>query len=83
MLNALALPAAKVPPIKVAMVKEREGNPLSAKTIAGKVETNKSSTTRNFMRSTKPRTFTETFTRELTDTGQDYSALMSRVLMLL
>jgi hypothetical protein len=82
MLKAFALPAAKVPPIKVATVNESEGKPPSAKTIAGKVDTNKSSTTRNFIRSTKPRTFAETFTRELTDTGQDYSALMSRVLML-
>lgn len=80
-LNALALPAAKVPPIKVEIVNEREGNPPSAKTIAGSVETNSSSTTRNFIRSTNPRTFAERFKRELAGTGQDYSALMSRVLM--
>ena len=81
MLNAFALPAAKVPPIKVAIVIEREGKPPSAKTIAGSVETNRSSTTRNFIRSTYPRTFAVRFKRELAGTGQDYSALMSRVLM--
>jgi hypothetical protein len=83
MLNAFALPAARVPPIKVAMVKVSEGRPSFAKTIEGRVETNKSSTTRNFMRSTNPRTFTEGFTREFVDTGKDYSALMCRVLMVL
>ncbi|CAB4956519.1 unannotated protein [freshwater metagenome] len=83
MLNAFALPAASVPPSKVATVNEREGNPFSAKTIAGRVETNNSSTTRNFMRSTNPRTLIEVFKRELLGTGQDYSALMSRVLMVL
>ena len=81
MLKAFALPAAKVPPIKVAIVNEREGKPPSAKTIAGSVETNRSSTTRNFIRSTYPQTFAVRFKRELAGTGQDYSALMSRVLM--
>jgi hypothetical protein len=51
--------------------------------MAGKVDTNKSSTTRNFIRSIYPRTFTETFTGELAGTEQDYSALMSCVLVLL
>jgi hypothetical protein len=83
MLKAFALPAASVPPIKVATVNEREGNPASARTIAGRVETNKSSTTRNFIRSKYPRTFTETFRRGFAGTGKDYSALMSVVLMLL
>ena len=82
-LNAFALPAANVPPIKVAIVNEREGNPPSAKTIAGSVETNSSSTTRNFIRSTYPRTFAERVTCESVRTGQDYSALMSGVLTLL
>ena len=82
-LKALALPAAKVPPIKVATVNEKEGKPPSAKTIAGSVETNRSSTTRNFIRSTYPRTFAERFTCESVRTGQDYSALMSGVLTLL
>ena len=82
MLKAFALPAAKVPPIKVAIVVERAGIPPSAKTIAGSVETNRSSTTRNFIRSTYPRTFAVGFRREIAGTGQDYSALMSRVLMI-
>ena len=51
-LNAFALPAARVPPIKVAIVSESDGSPFCAKTIAGRVETNKSSTTRSFIRST-------------------------------
>jgi hypothetical protein len=46
------------------------------------VETNRSSTTRNFIRSTYPRTFAAGFRREIAGTGQDYSALMSRVLMI-
>jgi len=82
MLKAFALPAAKVPPTKVAIVNERSGNPPLAKTIAGRVETNRSSTTRNFIRSTYPRTFAAGFRRELAGTGQDYSALMSRVLLI-
>jgi hypothetical protein len=45
------------------------------------VEINKSSTTRNFIRSTYPRNFAVGFRRELAGTGQDYSALMSRVLI--
>jgi len=80
MLNAFALPAAKVPPIKVAIVNESEGNPASAKTIAGKVETKRSSTTRNFIKSMKPRTLSDVFTPELLGTGKDYSALMCSVL---
>ena len=82
MLKAFALPAAKVPPSKVAIVVERSGNPPSAKTIAGRVETNRSSTTRNFIRSTYPRTFEAGFRCEITGTGQDYSTLMRRVLMI-
>jgi hypothetical protein len=82
MLNAFALPAARVPPIKVARVKVSVGKPCSAKTIAGRVETNKSSTTRNFIKSMKPRTLSEVFTPELFGTGKDYSALMCSVLTL-
>jgi hypothetical protein len=62
------------------MVNVSEGRPSFAKTIAGRVETNKSSTTRNFIKSTKPRTLREVFTPELLGTGKDYSALMCSVL---
>ena len=50
-LKALALPAANVPAIIVAAVNENDGRPLEAKTIAGRVETRSSSTTRSFIRS--------------------------------
>jgi hypothetical protein len=50
MLNALALPAARVPPIRVATIKPKEGTPSSAKIIAGIVEIKSSSTTRSFIR---------------------------------
>ena len=49
-LNALALPAAKVPPTRVARTSVASGIPCCAKIIAGIVEINKSSTTRNFIR---------------------------------
>jgi len=51
MLNAFALPAAKVPAKIVVIAREKFGKPFAAKTIAGKVETSNSSTTRNFIRS--------------------------------
>ena len=51
-LKAFALPAAKVPAMMVTAVSPKSGNPCAAKTIAGKVETSSSSTTRNFIRST-------------------------------
>ena len=54
-LKALALPAARVPAKIVAKANPNSGNPLAAKTIAGNVETSKSSTTRNFIRSRYPR----------------------------
>jgi hypothetical protein len=50
-LKALALPAASVPPIKVAIVNLSEGSPSLAKTIAGKVVTRSNSTTLNFINS--------------------------------
>jgi hypothetical protein len=49
-LKAFALPAAKVPPIKVARVTENFGMPFDAKNNAGIVVTNKSSTTLNFIK---------------------------------
>jgi hypothetical protein len=55
MLKALALPAAKVPAHMVATTRPKAGKPFSAKTIAGNVETSRSSTTRNFIRSRYPR----------------------------
>jgi hypothetical protein len=48
-LRVFAAPAAKVPPIKVAIVIFKFGRPLLARKSAGTVVTNKSSTTRNFM----------------------------------
>ena len=48
-LKELADPAAKVPPIKVAIVVDSLGTPLDAKNNAGMVVTNKSSTTLNFI----------------------------------
>ena len=66
MLNALALPAARVPAKIVAKANPNPGKPFAAKTIAGKVETSKSSTTRNFIRSRYPRIALLT--------RQDYSA---------
>ena len=56
MLKALDAPAANVPPISVAATKPKLGNPFSARTIAGRVVIIKSSTTRNFIRSTYART---------------------------
>ena len=50
-LNAFALPADNVPATIVATVNENEGRPLAAKTMAGKVETRSSSTTRSFIKS--------------------------------
>jgi len=50
----------------VAIVKPNLGRPLAAKTIAGRVDTSNSSTTRNFIRSRYPRIATLT--------TQDYSA---------
>jgi hypothetical protein len=55
MLKALALPAARVPAKIVAKANPNSGNPLAAKTIAGNVDTSKSSTTLNFIRSRYPR----------------------------
>ena len=66
MLKAFALPAANVPAKIVAIAKPKSGKPFAAKTIAGKVDTNNSSTTRNFIRSRYPRIATLT--------SQDYSA---------
>jgi hypothetical protein len=66
MLKAFALPAARVPAKIVAKANPNSGNPLAAKTIAGNVETSKSSTTRNFIRSIYPRIALLT--------RQDYSA---------
>ena len=54
-LKALALPADKVPAKIVAATNEKEGRPLAAKTMAGRVETRSSSTTRSFIRSRYPR----------------------------
>jgi hypothetical protein len=51
-LNALALPADSVPARIVVATREKDGKPLAAKTMAGRVETNRSSTTRSFIRST-------------------------------
>ena len=51
-LKALALPADKVPARIVIATREKGGNPLAAKIMAGRVETNRSSTTRSFIRST-------------------------------
>ena len=48
-LKVFALPAAKVPPIKVATVIESFGIPSAAKNNAGTVVTSKSSTTLNFI----------------------------------
>ena len=50
-LKAFALPAASVPATIVAKVNPKLGKPFSAKTMAGKVETNRSSTTLSFIRS--------------------------------
>jgi hypothetical protein len=50
-LKALALPADNVPATIVATVNENDGSPWAAKTMAGKVETRSSSTTRSFIRS--------------------------------
>ena len=55
-LKALALPADKVPARIVVATNEKDGKPLAARTMAGRVETNRSSTTRSFIRSTYPRT---------------------------
>jgi hypothetical protein len=55
MLKALADPAAKVPPIREAIVTEIDGIPFWAKTRAGTVVMTKSSTTLNFIRSTYAR----------------------------
>ena len=49
-LNAFEAPAARVPPIKVAIVNPRGGTPFAARNSAGNVVTNNSSTTRNFIR---------------------------------
>jgi hypothetical protein len=69
MLKAFALPAAKVPAKIVAIAKPKSGSPSAAKTIAGNVETRRSSTTRNFIRSRYP--CIALLTR------QDYSAFRS------
>ena len=69
MLKAFALPAAKVPAKIVAIANPKSGNPSAAKTIAGNVETSRSSTTRNFIRSRYPRIALLT--------RQDYSAFRS------
>jgi hypothetical protein len=61
-LKALADPAAKVPPIKVAKVRVTSGIPPWASTIAGNVETNKSSTTLNFINAIRARDFVATDT---------------------
>ena len=52
MLKALEAPAARVPPMRVAATKPKDGSPFSAKTMAGSVVMIRSSTTRSFMRST-------------------------------
>jgi hypothetical protein len=69
MLNALALPAARVPAKIVAKANPNSGNPLAAKTMAGNVDTSKSSTTLNFIRSRYPRI--------VLLTRQDYPAFRS------
>mgnify|MGYP006169858279 CR=1 FL=1 len=51
-LKALALPAASVPPTRVATISPSDGTPFSARIIAGIVEMRRSSTTRSFMRAT-------------------------------
>ena len=71
MLKALALPADNVPARIVIATKVKEGRPLAAKTMAGRVVTRSSSTTRSFIRSRYPRA--AMFTR------QDYSANAARV----
>jgi fructose-specific phosphotransferase system IIC component len=48
-LKAFAAPAANVPPIKVAIETTIGGVPWAAKNSDGRVVTNKSSTTRNFI----------------------------------
>jgi hypothetical protein len=67
MLKAFALPAAKVPAKIVAATNPKSGKPFAAKTMAGRVETSKSSTTLNFIRSRYP--------RMAFLTCQDYSAI--------
>lgn len=69
MLNAFALPAARVPAKIVAQVSPKPGNPLAAKTMAGKVDTSNNSTTLNFIRSRYPRI--------VALTGKDYSAFQA------
>ena len=54
-LKAFALPAAKVPAKIVVIVSPKGGSPLFAKTMAGRVEIKRSSTTRSFIRSIYPR----------------------------
>jgi hypothetical protein len=65
----LALPAARVPAKIVAKANPNSGNPLAAKTMAGNVDTSKSSTTLNFIRSRYPRI--------VLLTRQDYPAFRS------
>ena len=48
-LNALAPPAAKVPPTNAQIVTDNSGTPSLAKNKAGSVVTSRSSTTRNFI----------------------------------
>jgi hypothetical protein len=48
-LNALAPPAANVPPTKHQTVTAKSGTPSLAKNRAGRVVTSRSSTTRNFI----------------------------------
>ena len=55
-LNALALPADRVPARIVVATNEKDGSPLAARTIAGRVETKSSSTTRSFIKCMYPRT---------------------------
>ena len=72
MLKAFALPAANVPAKIVVIVNPNGGRPLFAKTMAGRVEIKRSSTTRSFIRSIYPRVV------ELTP--KDYSAKLSAAL---
>ncbi len=50
--NAFALPAESVPPMRVAITSHGSGRPPSASTMTGAVVTSSSSTTRSFMRAT-------------------------------
>ena len=72
LLIALAPPAERVPPSNVAKIRNIEGKPSSATIIVGTVVTRSNSTTRSFIRVTKPLIFSliETFCREVVSTNQ-------------